>query len=91
MLLEQGRPAPAPSTEVPGIAGVWCADSVPTQYSSTGESHRLSLCFLDGDPVDTAARLRPVLEARWNDGGMHPLLAAPFYSIVPFEWNRYLP
>jgi hypothetical protein len=91
MLLEQGRQAPAPLTEVPGIAGVWCADSVPTQYSSTGESHRLSLCFLDGDPVDTAARLRPVLEARWNDGGMHPLLAAPFYSIVPFEWNRYLP
>ena len=91
LLLEQGQRTPASLTGVPGVAGVWCADAVPSRFTSAGESQRLTLCFCDGDPVDTAARLRPVLEQRWNNGGVHPLLAAPFYSIVPFEWNRYLP
>jgi hypothetical protein len=52
---------------------------------------QLSYCFLDDDPVETAKRVRPLLEQRWAAEKVAPLLAAPFYSIVPFEWQRYLP
>jgi len=32
-----------------------------------------------------------VLDARWADGAVEPLLAAPFHVLVPYEWERYLP
>jgi hypothetical protein len=52
---------------------------------------QVTYCFTDEDPVETAQRLRRPLEQRWSAGEGVPLLAAPFYSLVPFEWNRYLP
>ena len=51
----------------------------------------LSYCFLDDDPVATAGRLRPVLAARWRHADAEPLLAAPFYAVVPYQWDRYVP
>lgn len=47
--------------------------------------------ILDDDPVDTAARLRPVLEQRWETAAVSPLLAGPFDPVVPYAWDRYLP
>ena len=52
---------------------------------------QVTYCFLDDDPVATAVRLRQPLEQRWAAGNVVPLLAAPFYTLVPFEWDRYLP
>ena len=52
---------------------------------------RITYCFLDDDPVATAERLRPVLERRWSDTGVTPLLAAPFHPVVPRDWQRHLP
>jgi hypothetical protein len=54
-------------------------------------SRPCSYCFLDDDPVATAARLRPVLEKRWTAKDIDPLFAAPFHPVVPYEWNRYVP
>ena len=31
------------------------------------------------------------MEKRWADAGVAPLLAAPFHTIVPCEWDRYVP
>ena len=28
---------------------------------------------------------------RWERAGIEPLLAAPFYPVVPYEWDRYVP
>jgi hypothetical protein len=52
---------------------------------------QVTYCFLDEDPVETAQRLRQPLEQRWEAGAAIPLLAGPFYTLVPFDWNRYLP
>lgn len=91
LLVEEGT---APSTgliDVPGIGGVWTASSLPTELSSAGAGQQITYCFLDDDPVATATKLRPILEQRWRESGTRPLLAAPFHTIVPYEWDRYLP
>ena len=94
VLVEQGGDAtPAGLVDVPGVAGTWSAVSEPAApgVSTAPVGQRITYCFLDDDPVATAARLRPALEARWDDAGATALLAAPFHIVVPRDWDRYLP
>ncbi|MCK9564260.1 MAG: hypothetical protein M0R02_16220 [Bacteroidales bacterium] len=91
LLVEEGRAPATDLTAVSGVAGLWCATSAATAFSSAGPGQQLAYCFLDGDPVAVAERLRPLLERRWAETGVRPLLAAPFYTVVPWEWDRYLP
>jgi hypothetical protein len=94
LLIESGATAPvAPLLAVPGVAGAW-------RYTGTGSRHerfasteglRLDVCYLDDDPVVTAARLAPVLAERWASGDTVPVLAAPFVTVVPWAWDRALP
>jgi len=93
VLVEQGDAHVDELVDVPGVAGVWSAIAVPSDPSvATAEiGQRITYCFLDGDPVATADALRPVLEPRWRDTAVIPLLAAPFHTLVPGEWTRYLP
>ncbi len=73
--------------QVDGVAGAWWATT-----SLEGDmAQQITYCFLDEDPVEVAARLAPVVRERWNMGAVTPLLAAPFHTLVPFEWDRYLP
>ena len=64
---------------------------VDARLASTPAGQTISYCLPDEDPVQTAERLRPVLEKRWSDNGVEPLFAAPFYTVVPYEWDRYVP
>jgi hypothetical protein len=95
LLLERGAAPVSDLIEVPGVAGVWWASGVPKgEPFSIGADNtdlQIAYCYLDDDPVDAAVRLRPVLEKRWADAGVVPLLAAPFHTIVPHEWDRYVP
>jgi hypothetical protein len=91
LLLEQGAASARALADVPGVAGLWSASSVPTDFSTAGIGQQITYCFLDDDAIETAERLRSVLEQRWKVAGIQPLLAAPFYPIVPYEWERYLP
>ena len=91
LLIERGCTSARALTEVEGVAGVWSGSSLATPFSSAGEGQAITYCFLDDDPLVTAQRLRPVLDARWKAGQVEPLFAAPFYSVVPYEWDRYLP
>jgi hypothetical protein len=93
LLLEDGDADADELVDVPGVAGAWTASAQPPDdvLSSAPDGQRLTYCFLDDDPVETAARLRPALERRWAGTGVTPLLAAPFHAIVPAEWDRYLP
>jgi len=92
LLVETGRnEVPEGLCEVPGVAGLWSAGSIPTPYSSAPGGQQITYLFLDDDPVETAVRLRPVLERSWENSTVRPLLAAPFYVTVPYEWDRYVP
>ncbi|WP_419851147.1 hypothetical protein [Candidatus Poriferisocius sp.] len=101
LLVELGVAAADRLVDIDGVAGVWWAvsdlgrsmgyDWFVTPTSPDEGPKQVSLCFIDGDPVDAARRLQPILEKRWADGLARPLLAAPFYSVVPYEWDRHLP
>jgi hypothetical protein len=89
-------PSTGPSTdllEVAGIAGVWSASAleVDAKLANAQPGQWLTYCFLDDDPVATAQRLQPVLQAKWSQPGTEPLLAAAFHVVVPYEWDRYVP
>ncbi len=79
--------------DVPGVAGTWSAIAVPVSpdFSTAPVGQRITYCFLDDDPVAIAEQLEPVLERRWNETGVTPLLAAPFHIVEPREWDRYVP
>jgi hypothetical protein len=93
LLLEQGSASPAPLVEVAGVAGIWWhrGGKSPAAGFADAGGMQLSYCFLDQDPVESAERLRRTLEQRWRTEAVVPLLAAPFHTLVPFEWGRYLP
>ena len=92
LLLERGDAPADRLLDVDGVAGVWSAASlaVDKKMASAQAGQSITYCFLDDDPVATAERLRPALEKRWSDG-IEPLLSGPFYPVVPYEWDRYVP
>lgn len=83
LLVEQGVASAAPLAEVPGVVGSW--------WFAAEDGRQLTYCYLEGEPVEVATRLTDVLAARWETEGVMPLLAAPFHTLVPFDWGRYLP
>ena len=93
LLLERGQTDPSHLLDVEGVAGIWWyhGGSSPSAYISDAQGLQLTYLYLDADPVVVARTLQQRLEQRWASGEVVGLLAAPFYSIVPFEWDRYLP
>lgn len=94
LLVEQGGTPVSNLLDVPGVAGMWWGSGMsmePPFATADNGGLQIAYGFLDADPVEVALRLRPVLERRWNSSGCFPLLAAPFHTIVPYEWDRYLP
>jgi hypothetical protein len=93
LIVEQGARSPAPLVDVAGVAGIWWHEggTPPVADFPDNTGVQLTYCYLDDDPVAAAQRMRTPLERRWAEGGVVPLLAAPFYTVVPFEWRRYLP
>lgn len=94
LLEEQALNAPSALealVAVEGVAGAWTASSIASPYTSVTGTQALTYLFLDGEPADTAERLKPVLLQRWQAFDTRPLLAAPFHTLVPWEWDRYLP
>ena len=93
LLVEQGLVSPEPLVAIPGVAGIWWFDGAvaPAPYTSDATGRRISYCYLDADPIETASALGDALRARWASGAVTGLLAAPFLPIAPFDWGRHLP
>jgi len=87
LLLEQAQTPTEDLTEADGVAGVWTAQAmdVDARLGNATAGQQITYCFLDDDPVAVAQRLKPAVQER------NPLLAAPFHTIVPYEWDRYVP
>jgi hypothetical protein len=95
LLLERGAVSPVDLVAEPGVAGAWWATGIakgmPFSNGADNTGLQITYCHLDDEPAALGTRLRPALEKRWADAGVTPLLAAPFYPIVPWEWGRYVP
>lgn len=93
LLIEESEVSPDELVDIDGVAGIWwhraCEEAKSDHSSSVAK--QATYCFLDADPLKVAADINKVLEKRWADKKIAPLLAAPFYTLVPFEWDRYLP
>lgn len=63
----------------------------PEPYDYDAAGIQMTYCFLDADPVEAAGALTGAMRARWASGSVKGLLAAPFFAIIPYEWDRYLP
>ncbi len=75
----------------PGVAGVWVystAADLRRQMFTPGRL-RVSVCYLDEAPVTAAGPLGDVVEGWEERGGVGRVrLAAPFESIVSWDWDR---
>ena len=78
--------------ETPGVAGLWLFGSssdYPGGVDIAG-TFRISILYLDSDPATVAASIAPKLRERWESLPGAPWLAAPFESIVEWNWRRLL-
>ncbi|TVV75957.1 hypothetical protein [Sphingomonas solaris] len=93
VIVEEGQLSPEALTNIAGVAGVWWFDGAvtPPPYDNDSCGKRIIYCYLEGDPIETATLLGEAVRSRWASTKVKGLLAAPFYSIVPFEWDRHLP
>ena len=93
-MIERGGGPVADLLDVPGVGGAWWGGAEPMEppfCTRDNSGLQVSYLFLDDEPTEVAKRLRPRLEQRWSRTGNEPLLAAPFHSLVAYEWDRYLP
>jgi hypothetical protein len=79
--------------DVPGVAGMWCyategATVDETPFGLPVTRYRLTVIYLDRDPVEVAEALREPLARRWRDAPVTPMLAGPFRSLYspPKDW-----
>ncbi|MYM64175.1 hypothetical protein GSF27_12420 [Pseudomaricurvus sp. HS19] len=92
LLIEQGEAvANDDLLAVDGVAGTWSATAQSHPFATASEGQRITLCFLDDDPLRVAEKITPVLQRRWQTSAAIPQLAAPFYTVIPWQWDRYLP
>ena len=89
---------PAPSTRTrsstsTASSGTGRGAGGTAPHPRLGDTDGLSLtvCYLDQNPLDVAARMGPLLAERWSDPGVSPQLAAPFHAVRAGEWDRSLP
>jgi len=89
LLAEKGRMARSlPSQYLAGLRLLEAAIQRPT--FSPGR-YRITTCYLDDDPATVGQRLEPVLAGIWEKSPVRPLLAAPFESMMHWDWDRFGP
>jgi hypothetical protein len=78
---------------VPGVAGAWTFATTPSirRPAFTKGPYRMTLCYLDEDPATVGERLAPVLEKAWSGAPARLVLAAPYESMMIWDWNRFAP
>jgi len=93
VVIEEGRESSADLVDVPGVAGLWWFDGIdiPAPFKGSCKGRQITVCYLDDDLLVTTEAIVPVLAERWAQGGAKGLLAAPFHTIVLFEWSPHLP
>lgn len=93
VVFEEGHADAGDLIDVPGVAGVWWHHGVEGMpgFGADSVGKQMTYCYLDEDPVVVAPALGERFRQRWAGGKVKGLLAAPFYTAVPFDWARHLP
>ncbi len=88
-LRHMGAEIPSGLVEVEGVAGVWTYATAPDLRRRMFTKGRIGLtvCYLDDDPVAVADRLAPTVNRLWSAAPTRMLLAAPFESIIKWDWD----
>lgn len=76
---------------VPGVAGTWTfatGDAIRSPRFTSGE-YRMTVCYLDDEPAAVGTRIGSVLQPLVADPPSHLVLAAPFESMMRWDWNRF--
>jgi len=76
---------------VPGVVGAWSFAASPL-YTNPGwvmGAERITVCWLDDDPLRVAAALAPLLAQRWAGAPVRPLLAGPWEPVVAGRWSWF--
>ncbi len=76
--------------ETPGVAGVWRYGSTDTwdlHPATQGDPQHTTVIYVDADPIVTTEALTPLLEQRWQSGGVRPQFAGPLRSMI--EWEAW--
>jgi hypothetical protein len=78
---------------VPGVAGAWTYATTPAirRPAFTDGNYRMTLCYLDEEPAAVGERLGSVLTQMASHQPIRLLLAAPFESMVRWDWERFGP
>ncbi|MGH9081023.1 MAG: hypothetical protein ACRDYE_13315 [Acidimicrobiales bacterium] len=78
---------------MPGIAGAWTFATTPAirRPAFTPGEYRITLCYLDDEPGRVGERLGPLMTRVAADQPVQLLLAAPFESLVRWDWDRFGP
>jgi hypothetical protein len=76
---------------VEGVMGSWSFATSPSLRSPrwTPGDRRITVHYLDGDPLKVADRVWPLLEERWRDAPVTPIHAGPYETVVPFQWDWF--
>ena len=87
--------AEAALIEIAGVAGCWSfatVDGMESRRWSAG-ARRVTVCWLDDDPIEVALRLAPLVEARRARPGVDSAMtfAGPFETITPWQWDWFDP
>lgn len=83
---------PGVALAVEQVAGVWSFASSPGLARGRWRpgAHRVTVCFLDGDPLSAAGALGPLLASgAAGDEGLVPVFAGPFETIAPWRWDWF--
>jgi hypothetical protein len=93
LVIENGQAPCGALADVPGVAGAWWyhGNLAPAPHDRDARGLQVTCCYLDEDPLQVAGPLGAAVRQRWASGDVQGLLAAPFYTVVPFDWARHLP
>jgi hypothetical protein len=78
---------------VDGVAGSWSFGTTPSirRPMFTDGRYRMTVCYLDGEPAVVGERLAPVVERLWAGSPSRLVLAAPYESMMIWDWERFGP
>lgn len=72
-----------------GVAGAWMfaspEDWLPESSLWSERRQYVTVVYIDGEPLSTAASARAAVEQRWESGRVRPVFAGPLRSMIAYE------